>query len=308
MQCLLAVLCLLLAAPPSAPRWELVAPSGGGAFEDEWNPGRWPMGVQPVASPDGRLWMVGNRTAWESDDGLRWDVAGRFPLRLGATPLFHAGRLWRIGGQVGTSFTSQVWSSADARHWERAVDAPWPGRRGASVVTFKDSLWVIGGERDAALNDAWRSPDGVRWTRVVGHTPWPAEAQAAVVVFRDALWAFTGTSWRARDAAVWRSVDGERWEQIRAVAPWGPRVAPGALVFQNKLWIIGGVRPKGSWLNDVWTSNDGREWTRVAEQAPWTPRAGHRTLVYRDRLWLFGGKGIELTGKGGYASDVWMVR
>jgi len=50
------------AAQQVAHQWTLVVPSGGGAFEDAWQPNRWPMGTHPIAGPSGQLWMVGIRT------------------------------------------------------------------------------------------------------------------------------------------------------------------------------------------------------------------------------------------------------
>ena len=87
---------------------------------------------------------------------------------------------------------------------------------------------------------------------------------------------------------------------------------PGVQVFDGRLWVFGGssegVGDDSAWLNDVRVSDDGATWTEQTAHAPWSRRAPEYSVVFGDRLWIFGGKGIESTGRGGFADDVWSLR
>jgi hypothetical protein len=289
--------------------WERVEAAGRGAFEDDWQPGKWPMAVHPIAEADGLL-MVGNHRLWSSPDGLTWNSMSRLPgpRRIGVSSILHGNRLWVIGGQVGSTFTSQLWTTAHGTVWFGRTTPPWSGRRGSALVSFRGFVWVFGGENKTKLNDVWRTTDGNAWERVLEHGAWSPESQPIPVVLRDSLFLIGGTSWTATTAEVWASADGERWQRVVERAPWGPRVFPGVVAFDDQLWILGGVRPDGTRLNDIWRSPDGRRWNRVTDSAPWTPRAGNRAVVYRSELWLLGGKGKEEDLESGYAGDIWRMR
>jgi len=288
--------------------WVRVIPPGLGAFEETWESGTWPLGVQPVPGPEGELWMIGARQAWRSADGHTWRSTGPVPWRprYGAAAVTFAGRMWSLGGQIGAGHTNEVWSSPDGDAWE-GQSAPWAPRRNARAIVFRDQLWILGGAGSTRLADVWRTSDGRTWTRVLAAAPWSARVVSGAVVHRDSLWVIGGGPWDAVTSDVWVSGDGETWFEAQPDAPWGPRVYPGVVAFDGFLWVIAGVRPDGPRLNDVWSSYNGRTWTLIDDPAPWSRRAGERAVVFRDALWLFGGKGDEEDGRSGYASDVWRL-
>ena len=106
---------------------------------------------------------------------------------------------------------------------------------------------------------------------------------------------------------VWCTGDGRNWSELTPQAAWPQRIYAGVAVFDDRLWIFGGsatsVAGDAAWLNDVWASSDGEHRTREQE-APWSARAPIYSTVFRNRFWLFGGKGIEASGRGGFADDV----
>jgi len=203
-----------------------------------------------------------------------WQVSwtpGKVPLAL--KPLAGPGnRLWMIGGRG-------VWSSSDGLRWER-VEAllPWGNRYGAVPVYFKE-----------------RRP--------------AAALVSAALVWRDRLCVIGGGDFSRPLRDFWCSADGVSWSAVTLQAEWPSRIFPGIAVLGGRLWIFGGSAPgktgDASWLNDVWVSSDGIRWSETRFQELWSPRAAEYSTVWRDRIWVFGGKGIEASGRGGFADDVW---
>ena len=117
--------------------------------------------------------------------------------RLGAAGAVFQGRMWLLGGVEryydGTPahLRSDVWSSADGKHWKQeTAQAPWAPRAYHAAVAFRDRLWVFGGgnylPEYEALNDVWSSADGVHWSCVTPAAPWTPR------IFRDRLWVAGG--------------------------------------------------------------------------------------------------------------------
>jgi hypothetical protein len=304
--------------------WEQVLPPGSGGFipypgsgdEPKWEPGKYPMTLNPLIAFNGDLWMTSSTTlAFSSSDGLNWTKHDKneTPGRLAATFTFFDDKLWMLGGSElrSDNFTSDVWSSSDGTTWVKADDAAWPGRDSTTAITFQDKLWVFGGAThrdpstlatDAFLNDVWSSDDGVNWTQVTAAAPWSPRSYPRIVVRDDEMYLLGGET----NADVWKSSNGKDWTQITADAPWGGgREGYGALAFDRKLWVFGGfVEKSTNGVNDVWYSEDGANWERQAEYAPWTPR-DPIAIVYKDKLWLFAGKftGSDDTWNG----DMWVM-
>lgn len=223
---------------------------------------------------DGRMWIVGGdplqkhyqSDVWSSRDGVRWErVCEKVPWApraLHYTVAFR-GRIWVMGGQTvpqfapaADAFYDDVWSSADGRTWDRAVEhAPWPARGmiGGGVV-FKDRIWILGGgtydtpttpERKF-YNDVWSTADGVNWQRHVEHAPWPARQYHETAVFDGRMWVLEGWNKGNRND-VWYSEDGVNWRELPAT-PWPPRHAASVFVHGNALWIVAG----NNMQPDVW--------------------------------------------------------
>ena len=299
---------------PPGYEWTRVRPFASGSWQESWSPGTVPLALIPVVGPAGQLWMVGGRGVWRSDDGSAWTRAtASLPWgdRYGATPVFFRGELWALGGEENRVKMRDAFRSSDGVRWARATDPTWSARRWHSATVFNDKLWVIGGLGSAAMNDVWASADGVSWQRVMEHAPWPARSRHAAVVWRDRLCILGGSTGDRELTDVWCSRDGTAWTKL-ADRAWSPRMFPGVQVFDGRLWVFGGswegVGDDSAWLNDVRVSDDGATWTEQTAHAPWSRRAAEYSVVFRDRLWIFGGKGIESTGRGGFADDVWSLR
>jgi hypothetical protein len=297
--------------PDAALAWTRVLPWASGAFQESWTAGRVPLAIKPLVGPGSRLWMVGGRGVWKSVDGIDWKrTTDRLPWgeRYGAATEFFRGELWSTGGEVDRVRRNDVYRSRDGITWTRAAAPPWSPRRAHTLTVFDDKLWVIGGSDTGNHADVWESGDGTTWKRATASAPWGARGNHATIAWRNRLCVIGGSNEGTVFADIWCSPDGREWTRIDANA-WPPRVRPGVVVFDDRLWLLGGsaanVEGDAAWLNDIWTSTDGVRWTKEPQPAPWSRRAPEYSVVYRDKLWIFGGKGIEATGRGGFADDVW---
>lgn len=293
--------------------WTRAQSWGRGAWQESWTPDHIPLAITPVVGPEGRLWMVGGLGVWSSADGLRWDRASdrrSWGERYGATTVFFRNELWALGGEENRVKRRDVFHSPDGAGWTRAPAPPWSPRRWHTATVFRDRVWVIGGSDSASRNDVWETADGASWRLVTANAPWEARGGHATVVWRDRLCIVGGTDGSRVMTDVWCSPDGRAWSRLTS-AGWTPRIYPGVLVFRDRLWVFGGsadrVSGDSTWLNDVRVSDDGSRWLEHSRHAPWSRRAAQYAVVFGDRIWIFGGKGIEATGRGGFADDVWTL-
>lgn len=283
-------------------RWRQMTPEGRGSFQEQWSPGKWPMGIAPLVGFDEQLWMVGQKWAWSSSDGLSWKGYAKadWGERIGMAYIFFNHKLWMLGGMIydqpQTGFRNDLWNSADGKDWSQvSAKAAWQPRREPRVVMFKNRLWLFGGAIKSApnkgprefLNDVWSSEDGINWSQVSANAAWTPRDPRHILVFKDRLWMIGSQG--TRD--VWRSDDGISWVQTTR-ARWQVRYAYGTAVFDDKIWVYGGQESVGntSALNDVWYSADGVQWQQQFLHAPWSPRIPWSSIVFKDRLWLYGGK------------------
>ena len=273
-----------------------------------------PMGIAPIVGFDENLWMVGQKWAWSSSDGLNWKGYAKkdWGERIGMAYFFFNQKLWMVGGmmyyQPQTGFRNDLWSSSDGKNWARVSErAEWQPRRESRVVVFKNKLWLFGGAVESAsnrgprhfLNDIWVSEDGIKWSQATGAASWAPCDPGHILVFKDQLWMIgsQGTT------DIWRSDDGIYWVQVTQ-APWTARYAYGATVFDEKIWVYGGQESVGntSALNDVWYSADGVQWHQQSQQAPWSPRLPWSSIGFKEKLWIYGGKPGRHQGN---ADDIW---
>ena len=295
-------------------QWQQMLPPGHGRFQERWQPGKWPMGVAVNLAFDGHLWMVGQKWAWSSSDGVRWTGYAKqdWGERISISYFFFDNKLWAAGGmmydQPVTGFRNDIWNSTDGKNWLQVSEkADWQPRRSPRIITFKNKLWLFGGAVESApnksparfLNDVWISEDGLKWSQMTGTKMWTPRSPAHILVFKNSLWMIGSEG----STEVWRSDDGMSWTQIASEAPWASRHAYGTAVFDDKIWVYGGQRTPGNAaaLNDVWYTADGVHWSR-AEDAPWSPRLPWSSIVFKDRLWIFGGKPGRRQGN---ADDIW---
>lgn len=305
-------------AAPVNYTWEQVLPFGNGSFQEEWKPGTFPLGITPLVALGGNLWMIGQKAAWSSADGITWahhpktDWGERISLKC----VYFKDKLWMLGGMKyqEKQVVNDLWVSSDGTAWKQVSQAAeWLPRKGHTVVVFRNKLWLLGGAADIQpdfsarklFNDVWSSTDGIHWTEETGAAPWSPRDSPHVVVFQDALYLLGGQG----KADVWRSTDGKAWTPVTAAADWKERYDTGTLVFDNKLWVFGGrdttANHNTAAKNDVWYSANGIDWNRQTEHAPWTVRSGGQSVVFKANLWLFSGK--HTGGKHNWGGDVWTL-
>ena len=296
-------------------KWMQAAPPGSGTHQHEWKPGTYPSAIVPVIAFNNDLWMVGQKMAWSSKDGIKWEMNPKkdWGERISMANVFFRNKFWVSGGMeyATNRFLNEIWSSDDGRNWTRVVEnAEWSPRKGHTMVVFNNTLWLFGGEtgvdKDKApnefVNDIWTSTDGVHWTKVADSAPWSVRGNPRLLVFKNDLWLVGGQG----KSDIWRSSDGKNWKQLATNAAWTDRFDYGIAVFDDLLWVYGGRQsnPRNAY-KDVWFSGDGKHWQLQTDNAPWTPRSGGFSVAYKNKLWLYGGKH---TGHAdGFNGDIWTM-
>jgi hypothetical protein len=273
-------------------RWTKVAETGSGCFAPKCREGQFAMAIKPITAFDGKLFIIGGRDLWISENGTDWSSQPKtdWGERHGMQLLFFRGKLWMLGGmRTWDDFRNDVWSSENGTHWKQVVvNAPWSIRRGHSVLVFDDRLWVIGGALSSGLpdktptefvNDVWSSDDGINWRLENVSSTLVFESGLSSVVFRDRILAVAGAG------QVWSSKNGKDWKQIARDLPWAGNGGSGVLIFDGKIWVLGGINS-----NEMWSSEDGKKWVREFSEAPWSKRNTEYSVVFKDKLWLFSGK------------------
>jgi N-acetylneuraminic acid mutarotase len=307
-------------AAPSGCWHEILRPGNGGfppapgsQNKPLWEPGKYPLTLNPHHAFNNELWMTAQTHSYSSPDGLTWAQHGKtdWGARIYHSIVYFKGKLWMYGGMEYQTrgFRNDIWSSSDGMTWAKVGTAAWPRRGGQTMVVYRDQLWLFGGashategrSTDEFLNDAWVSDDGLAWTEVTHAAPWPPRDGAGVLVSTDTLYLVGGQG----RADVWRSSNGRDWTRLVSNAAWNPRHDYGRVVFDGKLWVFGGWSGKPTnALNDVWYSSDGITWNRQAEHAPWAPR-DPIAMVYQDKIWIYSGK--HTGGRDSWGGDLWQM-
>jgi len=277
--------------PKEAYRWTKVAEAGTGCFAPKCREGQFAMAIKPIEAFDGKLFLIGDKQIWISENGTNWRSEPKtdWGERYGMQFAFFRGKLWMLGGmRTWDDFRNDVWSSENGKEWKQVVpNAPWPKRRWHSVLVFHDRLWVVGGALSSGqpdktptefVNDVWSSADGIDWRLEKDVTPLVFESGLSTIVFREQILAISGTG------QVWSSKNAKDWMPIARDMPWAGG-GSSALVFDEKVWILGGIN-----RNDAWSSADGKKWVSEFSAAPWSKRSTEYSVVFKDKLWLFSGK------------------
>ncbi|MEZ4904291.1 MAG: hypothetical protein R2822_22340 [Spirosomataceae bacterium] len=305
-------------ASPLHYQWEQVLPFGNGSFQEKWKPGTFPLGLEPRVAFGGDLWMIGQKSAWSSRDGINWTQHKKqdWGERIWMSYAYFNNKLWMFGGMKyhEKQTVNDSWSSADGLHWEQVANhAEWSPRKEHTVIAFKDKLWLFSGSTDVSsdftakklLNDIWSSKDGVHWTKELEEAPWVQRDHPNMVVFKEELYMLGGQG----KSDIWSSTDGKNWTQLYSEAPWGNRSDNGVLIFDNQLWIFGGrdtsINHHTAAKNDVWFSDNGSQWRKQTEHAPWTVRSGGMSVVFNNKLWIYSGK--HTGGEYNWGGDVWTM-
>ena len=246
----------------------------------------------------GDLWVLGGyvdgsstkgprNDVWRSTDGVTWNPVavsgGTFSNRYLHQAVSLGGKLWVMGGWVGSA-NNEVWSSANGSVWVQETNsAPWAGRYFFQAVAHGGSIWVLGGARTDTnhLNDVWRSADGENWFEAtVSGDKWSARWRHPAVSFAGSLWVVGGHDGITVVNDVWRSADGKDWTLVPVTGNrFSARQGHKLVAFGERLWVVGGANSLGS-TNEVWSSADGEVWRRDAENA-FAARVDHHVAVHR---------------------------
>jgi hypothetical protein len=306
-----------VAGQKNSPRfkWTQVAPPGSGTHQYEWKEGTYPSAIVPLAGLHDGLWMIGQKKAWFSGDGVHWKDFDKkdWGERISMAYACFDNKLWVSGGMDYATSTvlNEIWSSADGKNWTRSTKSPeWSPRKGHTLVAFNNKLWLFGGAVSVnddktpkdLVNDIWSSSDGIKWELVRESAPWQARYAPGIIVFKEHLWLVGGQG----HSDIWRSKNGKHWERLRTDSPWKDRYDNGLSTFNDLMWVYGGreTNPRNAY-NDVWFSYDGVQWHLQAKNAPWTPRSGNNAVVFQDKLWLYGGK--HTGHKDSFSGDIWTL-
>ena len=287
--------------------WKQEVPPGNGSFEENWTPGKFPMGIIPLIAFDNKLFMVGKEKTWISEDGIHWTARAKTPWgeRYGMSITFFNNKLWAMGGmKTWDKFYHDIWVSEDGFLWRLITsEAEWSERRGHSVVVFNNKMWLLGGSVSTGkpnkpptqlLSEVWSSQDGIHWSLVTNNAAWSGREPRAIA-FHEKLVLIGDIN----SSDVWTSMNGKDWLLLNNKCPWPDRQNYGLLSFENNLWIFGG---RG--LNDVWNSPDGKTWAKQSP-APWATRTAEQSIVFQDKIWIYGGK----TGReDSWEGDVWTMK
>jgi len=280
---------------------------GSGRFEDRWVENKWPMGIVPLVAFDDKLYMIGQKLTWISEDGIHWKAHSKtdWGERHGMSFSFFNGKLWMMGGmKAWDRFYNDVWCSNDGFKWKQVkIKAEWSERRNHCVIIHDNKMILYGGALSSGktdqtprefLNDIWSSEDGKNWSRATVNAQWtPREPE--IVKFKSKLLMIGGPD----KSDIWSSNDGLSWKLISDRTPWNGRLNFGLQVFDNKLWFFGGREH-----NDVWHTNDGGNWIRQSSPTPWTTRTTKHSIVFSNKLWIYSGK----TGRDdSWSGEVWAM-
>jgi T5SS/PEP-CTERM-associated repeat protein len=212
------------------------------------------------------------------------------------------GRMWVLGGNTGSSYTNDVWSSSDGTNWTQATPAaPWSPRYGLRAVVFNGQMWVLGGNTGSSYtNDVWSSSDGTNWTQATPAASWGGRMEFASAVFNGRMWVLGGrVSNTSYFNDIWSSSDGTNWTQATPAASWSARGGLNTPVLDGQMWVLGGSGYSG-YFNDVWSSPDGTNWTQATPAASWSARDDDSAVVFNGQMWVLGGH----TGSSP-VNDVW---
>ena len=232
-------------------------------------------------------------SSWEKEDDAGW------PARSFHQAVSHNGRIYVLGGkggQNGSDYYNDVWSSADGESWSlETAAADWLARAYHQAVSHNGRIYVLGGENGSDYyNDVWSSVDGKSWSLEIadGAGDWAGWHKA--VSHNGRIYVLGGYGNGNNHGDVWSSVDGKNWRQ-EMVAGWPGRWGIQAMSYQGRLYVLGGYGD-GGFNNDVWSLADGESWTLETADAGWSRRFNYQAVAFPPPLILLGtGSRFRLT-------------
>ncbi|HJT23256.1 MAG TPA: protease pro-enzyme activation domain-containing protein [bacterium] len=243
---------------------------------------------------DMKMWIIGGGKVWSSTNGTNWTTQSSPAFltgRTGQQSVTFNGKIWVMGGVVGSTYESDVWSSSDGVNWTEATGtAAFGARSYFSLTVYNGYMWVIAGQKSGGLllNDVWYSNDGVNWTEATASAAFPIRAYAPCVVFNNQMYLIGGAESSVPGNDIWTSTNGSAWAQVSTSGSvFSGRYSAHAVVCGNVLWLIGGDRFNGHGVSpdyDVWVTLDGVSWTQTNTSNPFDDSTGS-AVSYNGAVW-----------------------
>lgn len=215
------------------------------------------------------------------------------------------GKIWVIGGEYATGYSSDVWSSVDGKDWTKSniTGSLFYARIDFGLTIFNNKMWVVGGIDQSGNRhaDVWSSSDGVNWTLVNNAANFSNTSLHSLTVFNNKMWLIGGIAGTSLSNQIWNSTDGVTWTQVMVSGThFSPRYLHQTFVFNNKLYVVGGYDSSDNVKNDVWSSSDGITWTQETATNIFPALYYHNILVKNDKLYCVGGANV-----GGVSNQLW---
>ncbi|GEM_PF-2622740 len=229
------------------------------------------------------MWLYGEvltdtweQSVWKSADGKSWELVkdGEQQINWGGAGTAFKGKLYSIGGHVGSSMVNTVSVSEYGKKWT-TYNAPFPGRKKLASLVHNNKLFVIAG---GGHNDAWYTENGTDWVQATNRLSddFPHFWRPKVVSLNNKLILFGGskTDWGfvENERGVYISEDdGKNWTRHEFPFPISLD-APMYFVHNNKLWIVVRNNPNEAYggqnyfgtAHKLYVSEDGINWIESA--------------------------------------------
>jgi hypothetical protein len=175
-----------------------------------------------------------NNIRRSTDGGATWSTVGNCGSDVRTNPAMVSfdGKLWVLGGYVGSAGTKNVFWSTNGVSWtEATASAAFVGDYAHAVLNFDSRMWHI---PTVGTDGVYYSTDGVTWTLATATPGWAniGPHQASSFVYGGRMFVVTA----ATNAVVWSSADGITWTQTNAGAAFGGQ---RPVITTDTTWIVG---------------------------------------------------------------------
>ncbi|MCT4638852.1 MAG: putative Ig domain-containing protein, partial [Bacteroidales bacterium] len=261
------------------------------------------------------MWLYGElladtweQSVWKSADGKKWELVkdGVPEIHFNSAGVAFKGKLYSIGGHVGSSASNIVSVSENGKDWT-TYNAPFIGREKLGCVVHNDKLFVLAG---AGLNDVWYTENGTDWIQATNKISddFPHFWRPRVVSLNNKLILFGGskTDWGfvKNERGVYISEDdGKNW--IRHECPINGINLGGPMyfVYNDKLWVVVNNSPNKNFGNQyyfpvdykIFVTSDGIDWREYANGN--LPIIENRDII--SKAYCFKGKVHSYAKRGG---------
>ncbi len=183
-------------------------------------------------------------SAWvQQIDGRGGSMAGSLPrARADLAATTSGGRAYLVGGYDGSSPSTDVLATSDARHFT-SVARLAAGVRYPAVAQLGPTIYVFGGEQNGVATDRIQAVDVSSGSaRLVGRLPKPV-AHASAFVLGGRVFVAGGRSGSAFSDRIWRFLPSSGQVQKAGVLPVAVADA-GTAVVGGAAYLVGGAGPK----------------------------------------------------------------